>query len=91
MTLLEDVVQVFALPQPAASSDYAFLFELIDGHRVSAVLIYVDYPRASGCPNSPTLCERSVSLPLHRVWRSTGNQLSAHPNRRPDIETALSA
>jgi hypothetical protein len=34
MILLDDVVQVFALPQHSPSSDYAFLFELIDGHRI---------------------------------------------------------
>jgi hypothetical protein len=34
MILLDDVVQVLALPQPAASSDYAFLFELIGGDEI---------------------------------------------------------
>ena len=37
-------VQVFALPQRAASSDYAFLFELMDGQRVSPVFTHIDYP-----------------------------------------------
>ena len=45
MILLHCVVQVFALPQAATSSDCAVLFEFVNRHRVCPVLVDVDYPR----------------------------------------------
>src|ERR1019366_2155478 len=45
MILFDDIVQVFALPQPATSPDDACLLQVADRRWISAVLIYVDHPR----------------------------------------------
>jgi len=49
--VLHNVIEMFALPQTATSSDGAILFQVLNGRWICAVLIDVDHPgrRLPGC------------------------------------------
>jgi hypothetical protein len=49
MVWLDHMIQVFALAEQAAASEYAFALEFLHGRRLRSVLVHVDYPRLGGC------------------------------------------
>jgi len=55
--LLDNIIQVFALTQPAAPADDTFLFQALDRRRTGTVFLDVDHQLA---PFAPVLCERNV-------------------------------